>query len=114
MLLPSTPGIQRLIADFLDRETHLIDALVEAKRRLMDLLAEKRTALITHAVTKGLDTVTSRCKTQTIDWIQLDCRHALADVRSWWITDCIRSDPRWRLRDLQFGQHVARATIGGD
>jgi type I restriction enzyme S subunit len=51
------PGLetQRLIADFLDRETGRVDALVEAKRKLIDLLSEKRTALITHAVTKGLD-----------------------------------------------------------
>lgn len=43
------------IADFLDRETARIDALMEKKRRLIDLLEDKRTALITHAVTKGLD-----------------------------------------------------------
>ena len=46
---------QQAIADFLDRETAKIDALVEKKERLIALLQEKRTALITHAVTKGLD-----------------------------------------------------------
>ena len=46
---------QQTIADFLDRETAKIDALVEKKERLIELLQEKRTALITHAVTKGLD-----------------------------------------------------------
>jgi type I restriction enzyme S subunit len=45
---------QQLIADFLDRETAKIDALVEKKERLIELLQKKRTALITHAVTKGL------------------------------------------------------------
>jgi len=45
---------QRAIADFLDHETEKIDALVEKKERLIELLQEKRTALITHAVTKGL------------------------------------------------------------
>ena len=46
---------QRLIADFLDRETAKIDALVAKKVRLVELLQEKRTALITRAVTRGLD-----------------------------------------------------------
>jgi type I restriction enzyme, S subunit len=46
---------QRIIVGFLDRETAKIDALIEKKERLIDLLQEKRTALITQAVTKGLD-----------------------------------------------------------
>lgn len=46
---------QHSIADFLDLETERIDALVTKKRRLIELLQEKRTALISHAVTKGLD-----------------------------------------------------------
>lgn len=46
---------QRAIAAFLDRETARIDALVAKKERLIELLHEKRTALITRAVTKGLD-----------------------------------------------------------
>jgi len=46
---------QQAIANFLDRETAKIDALVEKKERLIELLQEKRTSMITHAVTKGLD-----------------------------------------------------------
>ena len=46
---------QRAIAAFLDRETDRIDALIEKKERLIELLQEERTALITRAVTKGLD-----------------------------------------------------------
>ena len=46
---------QRAIAAFLDRETARIDALVAKKERLIELLQEQRTALITRAVTKGLD-----------------------------------------------------------
>lgn len=52
--LPPLPE-QRAIAAFLDRETTRIDALVAAKQRLIELLAEKRQALVTHAVTRGLD-----------------------------------------------------------
>jgi type I restriction enzyme S subunit len=46
---------QRAIADYLDRERVRLDALVAAKERLLRLLAEKRRALITQAVTRGLD-----------------------------------------------------------
>lgn len=53
----SLPGAsqQRAIANYLDRETARLDALVEAKERVLGLLAEKRQALITQAVTRGLD-----------------------------------------------------------
>jgi type I restriction enzyme S subunit len=53
-VLPPIPD-QRAITAFLDRETARIDALVARKERLIDLLQEKRTVLITRAVTKGLD-----------------------------------------------------------
>ena len=46
---------QRAIAAFLDRETARSDALVSREERLIELLREKRTALITRAVTRGLD-----------------------------------------------------------
>ena len=46
---------QRAIAAFLDRETTRIDGLVERKERLIALLQEKRTSLITRTVTRGLD-----------------------------------------------------------
>jgi len=46
---------QRRIADYLDRETSGIDSLLAEKERLLELLAEKRRALITRAVTRGLD-----------------------------------------------------------
>ncbi|MDI3503784.1 MAG: type restriction enzyme subunit [Candidatus Cloacimonadota bacterium] len=46
---------QKAIATFLDRETARIDALIQKKERMIELLKEKRIALITRAVTKGLD-----------------------------------------------------------
>jgi type I restriction enzyme S subunit len=46
---------QVAIVAFLDRETAKIDALVEEQKRLIDLLKEKRQAVISHTVTKGLD-----------------------------------------------------------
>jgi type I restriction enzyme S subunit len=59
---------QRAIAAFLDRETARIDALVAKKERLIDLLQEKRTALITRAVTKGLDPAVSM-KDSGVEWL---------------------------------------------
>jgi len=49
------PAEQRAIAAFLDRECGKIDALVAEQERLIALLKEKRQAVISHAVTKGLD-----------------------------------------------------------
>ena len=46
---------QRAIAEFLDRKTAAIDALVEKKQRLVELFESKRQALIAQAVTKGLN-----------------------------------------------------------
>jgi type I restriction enzyme S subunit len=48
--------VQNAIATFLDGAISRIDALVAKKSRFIELLREKRQALITHAVTKGLDT----------------------------------------------------------
>ena len=51
--LPPLPE-QQAITAFLDRETAKIDVLVAKRERLIELLQEKRTALISHAVTRGL------------------------------------------------------------
>jgi len=49
------PAETEVIAEYLDRETARIDALAEQKIRFIEMLREKRQALITQAVTKGLD-----------------------------------------------------------
>lgn len=54
-LLVPPLGEQRAIAAFLDRETAKIDALIAKKERLIELLQEKRTSLITQAISRGLD-----------------------------------------------------------
>ncbi len=59
---------QRAIAAFLDGETAKIDALVAQKERLIELLQEKRTALITRAVTRGLDPNVSM-KDSGVEWL---------------------------------------------
>lgn len=62
------PAEQAAIAAFLDRETGKIDALVEAQTRLIELLKEKRQAVISHAVTKGLD-LAAPMKNSGVEWL---------------------------------------------
>jgi len=59
---------QRLIADYLDRETARIDALVAEKEKMLALLEEKRAALISRAVTRGLDP-NAPLKPSGLDWL---------------------------------------------
>ena len=59
---------QQAIASFLDRQTARIDALVTKKERLIELLQEKRTALITHAVIRGLDP-NAPVKDSGVEWL---------------------------------------------
>lgn len=66
--LPSSEAAITQIVTFLDRETAKIDELIEEQRRLIALLAEKRQATISHAVTKGLNP-NARLKPSGIDWL---------------------------------------------
>lgn len=59
---------QSSIAAFLDRETAKIDALVGEQRQLIELLKEKRRAVISHGVTKGLDP-TVPMKDSGVEWL---------------------------------------------
>lgn len=67
IVLPSL-NEQKAIASFLDRETAKIDALIAKKERLIELLQEKRTAIISHAVTKGLNP-TVQMKDSGVEWL---------------------------------------------
>jgi len=59
---------QRAIADYLDRETAHIDALIAEKERILVLLEEKRAALISWAVTRGLSPDVP-FKPSGLDWL---------------------------------------------
>lgn len=59
---------QIAIASFLDRETAKIDTLIAKKEQLIQLLQEKRTALISHAVTKGLNS-DALMKDSGVEWL---------------------------------------------
>lgn len=88
IVLPDPPE-QALIAEFLDRETGKIDELVAEQQRLMELLKEKRQAVISHAVTKGLNP-RAPMKPSGIEWLGDVPEHW--DVgplkRYWAVTDC--------------------------
>jgi len=81
VLLPDVEE-QKVIARFLDFKTAQIDALIAKKKALLDKLAEKRTALISHAVTKGLDPTV-----------------AMKDSKSAWLGNIPR---HWEAKRLKF------------
>lgn len=67
LALPPEPEL-RTIVHHLDCETARIDGLVAKKTRFIELLREKRQALITHAVTKGLDP-NVKMKDSGVEWL---------------------------------------------
>ncbi len=65
---------QRAIATFLDRETARLDALIAKKERLIALLEEKRQAIISRAVTRGLDS-SAPLKDTCVPWLGMVPKH---------------------------------------
>lgn len=69
LLIPIAPDSEtEEILDFLDRETAKIDALIAEQQRLIELLQEKRQAVISHAVTKGLNP-NAPMKDSGVEWL---------------------------------------------
>jgi type I restriction enzyme, S subunit len=75
---------QAAIVDFLEREIKKIDALVEEQRRLIELLKEKRQAVISQVVTKGLNP-DAPMNPSGIDWI--------GDIPAHWRIHALRRFP---------------------
>jgi len=88
VLIPPLPE-QRAIAAFLGREIAKIDALVEKKQRLIGLLEEKRAAIISHAVTKGLDPDVPM-KDSGVEWLgEIPAGWNVGELfRNWQVIDC--------------------------
>jgi type I restriction enzyme S subunit len=88
VLTPPIPE-QQAIASFLEHETVKIDALIAKKERLIELLQEKRTAIISHAVTKGLDPSVP-LKDSCVDWLGKVAMHwrVIQLRRCWKVIDC--------------------------
>ncbi|MDT9196492.1 restriction endonuclease subunit S [Limnospira sp. PMC 1042.18] len=81
VLLPPMPE-QKAIAHYLDKETAKIDQLIEAKKRLLELLDEKRRALITHAVTRGLNPDVPM-RDSGVEWIGEIPKHWKVEFAKW-------------------------------
>ena len=87
---------QRTIAWFVGVESRRIDALIAEQQRLIDLLKEKRQAVITHAVTKGLNPDV-RMKDSGIEWLGevpehwsvMAVRRIVARIEQGWSPECI-------------------------
>lgn len=80
---------QIAIASFIDRETAKIDELIAKQERMIELLGEKRQALISHAVTKGLDP-SVKMKDSGVEW--------LGEVPEHWVVNSLK--------------HVSKITLG--
>jgi type I restriction enzyme S subunit len=75
LIVPVTDAHQqRAIADYLDTETARIDALIEKKRRMVELLDERRQFLTTAVITRGLNP-TVALRPTGIDWLPLVPSH---------------------------------------
>ncbi len=59
---------QNIIVTFLDRETRKLDTLIAKQEHIIELLQEKRQAIISHAVTKGLDSDV-KMKESGVEWL---------------------------------------------
>jgi type I restriction enzyme S subunit len=104
--VPAPPlAEQTQIATFLDRETAKIDALVAEQRRLMELLKEKRQAVISHAVTLGLNPQ-APLKPSGIEW--------LGDVPEHWRIGAIKYfvlPKKGAIKTGPFGSHLISADM---
>jgi type I restriction enzyme S subunit len=90
---------QHAIASFLDRETAKIDALIAEQQRLIELLQEKRQAVISHAVTKGLNP-DAPMKDSGIEW--------LGEVPAHWEVERLKF-----LCDVQTGEKDTENAVEG-
>lgn len=100
---------QKIIARFLDYKTAQIDALIAKQKALLDKLAEKRTALISHAVNKGLDP-TVPMKASGVEW--------LGEIPAHWKTIALHYVGRLRsgesITALQFSEDGEYPVFGGN
>ena len=113
--VPPAPE-QTAIATFLDRETAKIDALVAEQQKLIALLQEKRQAVISHAVTKGLDPNVPM-KDSGVEWLGevpghwevCALRRVIAAIEQGWSPECYARE----AEDQEWGVLKAGCLNGG-
>lgn len=93
--------LQEKIVLFLDHETDKIDTLVEKQQQLIQLLKEKRQALISHAVTKGVNPH-AKMRDSGVEW--------LGQVPDDWDVCLIK----YRCEEITDGAHISPVTEGGE
>ena len=111
-----TNAEQTYISNFLDRETAKIDALIAEQEKLIALLAEKRQATISHAVTKGLNP-NAPMKDSGVAWLGevpehwsvKKLRHVATIVRG--ASPRPAGDPRFFANDNELGKNCPWVTV---
>ena len=115
---------QARILKFLDRETAKIDELVAEQRRLIELLKEKRQAVISHAVTKGLNP-DAPLKPSGIDWLGdipahwevIKLRRVICGIEQGWSPECFSRLSPVGLKPARCGRvktsHPERGCVDG-
>ena len=107
---------QEAIAHYLDKETAKIDELIKIKKRLLELLDEKRRALITHAVTRGLnpDVPMRDSGVEWIGeipkhWVVIRLRRCILNLEQGWSPQADEKEPE----DQEWGVLKLNAVKGG-
>ena len=93
------------IANFLDHETAKIDTLIEKQQQLIKLLKEKRQAVISHAVTKGLNP-NAPMRDSGVEW--------LGEVPEHWKVLTVRNLIRAQILEIQDGNHGEQHPIAAE
>lgn len=99
--IPSKRQDRLSIANFLDHETAKIDTLIEIQQQLIQLLKEKRQAVISHAVTKGLNP-NAPMKDSGVDW--------LGEVPEGWEVCLLK----FKCLEITDGAHISPETENGE
>lgn len=100
---------QQAIADYLDRETARIDSLIAAKERLLELLAEKRRAVITHAVTRGLNADVSM-RDSGVEWFGEIPSHWEVEYARWLFKEIDERSTEHNEEELLSVSHLTGVT----
>lgn len=97
------PSEQSLIANFLEQETAKIDALIQKQQQLIELVREKRQAIISHAVTKGLNQDALKTPSQVDEIGEIPSHWKILRVRH--VSAFTTSGPRgWSERISELGR----------
>jgi type I restriction enzyme S subunit len=107
-------GVQRVISTYLDRETADIDTLIAAKQRLLDLLAEKRRAIVAEAIMRGLNPA-APLRPSGIDWLgDIPAHWAVRRVATLFTQRDERSQPELPLLEVSINSGVIVREFSND